>query len=394
MNIKIIIITYIVVVIIQILVTSFVHKIKSVPSSALIGNIDFNNAHRLELEQAFSTELTRRIKLLDTMSYYDWIEYNNNNSIFKFEEHSYYIFGYERTVSRNKKYLVNSSGSELIGDYVLRISADETLINLSWSDEIEAVNYRYLAFEAFPLNEKLINDMWNMSLTHGARDDAYNSIAYYWENPLNKTPIKKLSYITKFTKQMSDNTVMEGVLGMGFGIEDLTSNHTQLTYEYCSSQMLTCISIMTFIMSIVLYYINDDKIGYKPIAILIMLNIYFTVALLQRGAVTTIKLEEMKLADLGNGILGISFLVAVNIFILQSLDVTKKSKLIHYETAFLFCCTLIFLLISCYKQYNYATIEDMRSIRIRSQIFFNLAIITNIIIFINYLLFLKQNLKK
>ena len=88
-----------------------------------------------------------------------------------------------------------------------------------------------------------------------------------------------------------------------------------------------------------------------------------------------------------------SFLVAVNIFIIQSIRTKSNNKMytnLYSESIFLFAAALIFLLCSMYKQSNYTEVNGLRKRRLQNQIFFNMSIFMNFGIFINYLLFITK----
>ena len=92
--------------------------------------------------------------------------------------------------------------------------------------------------------------------------------------------------------------------------------------------------------------------------------------------------------------LSISFLVSVNIFILNSLASNKNliNKPIFLESSVIFSLSLLLLLFSIYKQTNFNSISDMKSNRITKQLTFNLVVYYNLFIVINYLLFVaKEN---
>jgi hypothetical protein len=109
-----------------------------------------------------------------------------------------------------------------------------------------------------------------------------------------------------------------------------------------------------------------------------------------QAGLTNLKTEENKLTNINTGILAISFLVAVNIFIVQTLsgDKTAKRWFLHTESAILFCVSVVLLLISSIKKSSFFTIEDLRVDNILIQFFFNLSIIINLIVFLNYFIYI------
>ena len=53
---------------------------------------------------------------------------------------------------------------------------------------------------------------------------------------------------------------------------------------------------------------------------------------------------------------------------------------------FLFSASLIFLVLSMFKDTNYTEVNGFRGKRIQNQIMFNMAVVMNLAIFLNYLL--------
>jgi Ca2+/H+ antiporter len=106
--------------------------------------------------------------------------------------------------------------------------------------------------------------------------------------------------------------------------------------------------------------------------------------------ITDIGKETDKNKDITDSILSISFLVAVNIFFIESLNF-KKSNIdknsIQKQIIFLFCISVILLLISMYKMNNYKNIDNLRSMRIRNQLYFNYSIFYSIAIFLIYIFY-------
>ena len=157
-----------------------------------------------------------------------------------------------------------------------------------------------------------------------------------------------------------------------------------------------CVSIVSLIISLLLYYGTDKKEGIlKPILFMIIVNLYLMNFLNLRAGLTSEESENSKLVDINSGITSISFLVAVNIFIVKTLSDSKNQNygFLHTESAFLFCISLILLLFATAKNTDFNTITDLRVQNIKSQFFFNMSIIINLIIFFNYLIYVATKSK-
>ena len=83
--------------------------------------------------------------------------------------------------------------------------------------------------------------------------------------------------------------------------------------------------------------------------------------------------------------LGLSFLSGVNIYILKSL---YKNKTVFFkETSFIFGVSIIFLLITIYKYKTPEVIEDIIVKRITGQLTFNFAVLLNMLILVNFIVY-------
>ena len=102
-----------------------------------------------------------------------------------------------------------------------------------------------------------------------------------------------------------------------------------------------------------------------------------------KDIITNIEYENKKVDNLNASILGISFLVVSNIFILNTLK-NNKTVSLYYESGFLFCTSIIALLLAMFKITDYFTQTDLKKHRLHNQILFNISIIINIFIFFNY----------
>lgn len=150
-------------------------------------------------------------------------------------------------------------------------------------------------------------------------------------------------------------------------------------------------------MSIFLYYSSSQvNKSEKPILFLFIVNFYLLYFLSCQSGLTSTESEINKMTDINSGIMAISFLVAVNIFIVQTLRGDKKTKygVLHTESAILFCISLILLLLASAKKTNFTNIQELRIHNIVSQFFFNMSILINLIVFLNYVIYVASNSKQ
>jgi hypothetical protein len=347
----------------------------------------YTNELMNELENVFCEELHRRINLLDQMTYSDWIDYNNQNVYLSYKNEKYYFFIYERL---NSPVNIPSNDSLIIQ----RVNANKDLLDLDFNDEIKDVNEKYVILSVFPTNPNLPNEMFGTV----ERENGCASISYFWADSIKDIPIKKKTIFKKFHKKKNEKETFEGLIAVGYTLWDLNIAYSNVYYNYLSPEYLIKTSLLIFIISLLLYYSSSENVSFIALFFMIIFNIVFTYQISQVGAISTIDIELQKKNQIHQGILSITFLAAVNIFILQTLNkyklYNKKISTVNNQSAILFCVSLSFILLSLFEKNNFKTVNELRTSRIGSQIYFNMAILTNMFIFIGYLYFIFINLPK
>ena len=151
-----IILSYIIILILQILYIKYYLNdwTKYIPK---IGkqDLNFNKSHVKDLDVDFTNILNERNKILDKMSYIDWIDYNNKNVIVEYNGRKYETFVYEQTPNYKDNYLSNT-------DFILRASTDVHSLGLTYSDIIKEKNYSFL-FSMFNPNPNILNNMYHLN---------------------------------------------------------------------------------------------------------------------------------------------------------------------------------------------------------------------------------------
>ncbi len=151
------------------------------------------------------------------------------------------------------------------------------------------------------------------------------------------------------------------------------------------------VSVGTIIATLLLYHASGQKNFWMALLFLSILNIYLTTFINTKEGITTLAVESDKVKDINDGILSISFLAAVNIYILQTLKEVKDHRNLHNESAFLFTLALVLLLFALYKKTNYNKIDDIRTHRIKKQLAYNTSIFVNLFILFNYLVYVARD---
>jgi len=130
--------------------------------------------------------------MLDTMSYDEWLDYNNKNIIIDSEGHKYYISIYEST----------SAGKDS-SEFILRASANSDAIGLTYSDLIQQEKFAFI-FSSFAPNKDLISIMNKLT----PRSNGLNNLSFFsLDYNINKS-VKKHSIVGKWTKKIKNNNVL------------------------------------------------------------------------------------------------------------------------------------------------------------------------------------------
>ena len=183
----------------------------------------------------------------------------------------------------------------------------------------------------------------------------------------------------------------EGVMFIGYNLIDVEMQYANKYYDFLDIPFIAIVSVGTIIASLLLYHASGQKNFWMSLLFLSILNIYLTTFIDTKEGVTTLAVENDKVKDINDGILSISFLAAVNIYILQTLKEVKDHRNLHNESAFLFTLALVLLLFALYKKTNYNKIDDVRTHRIKKQLAYNTSIFVNLFILFNYLVYVARD---
>jgi hypothetical protein len=359
------------------IVTYFVYirnwkKFQDLKTAAYAYNVGDNVTSASNLRKYICSELSNRANKLNTMSYDEWINYNNSNIFLNYNGAKYYFTIYERA---------NSDSTVQDNRFVVRATYPPDLNNLNVEDQMTAVSYNSIAFQAFPLNKNAVNDMWLLKEPF----DGCTTFSRYWFNPVAERSIKQQEFFFKYSKKQ-EGKEFEGIISIGIPVYDLETLHGNLYFNYFG--MLHNIGLFLFIF-ILCYFLKkaNNKDSTLSVITFIILSVYLLYTYCKFGSVTTIQLEQKKIDDIMYSVEAVGFLVGVNLFILNSLRKYSNFKYLYNETVFLFCALISFLFIAAFKNTNYADLNEIRKKSIDCEIFFNMSIILNIIVFLNYLYF-------
>ena len=342
-------------------------------TSNYLDEVKQNANHIDDIKTIICKDLVERTSILRQMNYNDWINYNNKNIFLKNTENKYFVTIYERKTDAESNSDTN---------FIIRATYPPNLVNLNIEDEINSVTYNSIVFEAFPLNKDSINNMWVLE----DPVNGCNTFSRYWFNPVSERSVKQQEYFLKYKKIDGDRT-FDGIISIGVPIYDLESQYGDVYFNYFGPYFVVGMFLLTVVLSLVLKRASRKGMVLS-ILTFVVLNAYLLYTYSKVGSITTIALEQNKINDTIHTIEAIGFLVAVNVFLLDSLKTNFNYKYLYNESVLLFCVLISFLFLSGFKNSNYVTIDQVRNRSVQTETFFNIAIILNILIFFNYLYFL------
>jgi len=361
------------------IVKNYILNWQSLLTGQNFDEMNYNLSHKPELANTFTDVVASRIKMLEHMDYIDWINYNNDHSVIKHAGFEYEMSIFERSKNDPANYLSNSH-------FTLRVNKNTNNLGLSYVDLLRQTNYAFL-FSLFQPNPDFLETIYQGPVY----DDNTNIYAHFTLDPSTNRAIKT-NVITGVWKKQADNgQIFEGVILIDYGLLDVESEYSNKYFDYMGTSFVVMASIATLITTLLLYHSSKQTNFYMSFIFLSILNIYLIIFMTTTEGVTTLEVENNKVKDINDGILSISFLAAVNIYILQTLKSVKNHLILHNESAFLFTLALVLLLFALYKKTNYNKIDDIRIHRIKKQFLYNTSIFVNLFILFNYLVYVARD---
>lgn len=332
-----------------------------------------NNSIRYDnlenIQKNIEKNLLYRADLLNSnkMSFNDWIKYNSEHAVIKIDNKEFYFFIFQ--------YINNQD------DFLTLVHANKDYINLVWKDVMkdQQENFPFIKEET---NEKLIHNMQDLGNLKKV-----NSIKYFWTDPLERTLIKKESY---FINWYDKNDNKKGVIGMGYNTNNILQTNTISYSNYIHYFNLTILNIIILLVISVTFFITNHRV--KSLLLLLICLFYITNYIQSKELLGSFETENLKVQGINSSILGISFLVGINIFILSSLKREIKNNL-FIESGIIFSLSLMLLLLSMFKVTNFMNIRELMEDRISNQLLFNFCILLNLFVIINYVLFVISRSK-
>ena len=325
------------------------------------------------LNKTMTEEIGKRLKMLEEMEYDEWIDYNNKNIDMLIGKYRFNLFVFERIKNPDANYGVEDQ-------FILRSGKIKELLGLTYAELLKQANYTFL-FSIFSPNPNFLNNVYNGS----QYKEGVNVYSYFTVDENVNRPVKSNVIGGRYSKKQKDGTEFSGVIYMPYSLVDVEEQYANKYYDFMTRTFILMINASLLFVALILRYVvgNDDYV-WLPYAFIIV-GFYYLINFLNTiEGITNIEGENERTKQIDDGILSISFLAAVNVFIIQSIRDNKKSKHAYYEAAILFMLGLILLLLSLYKITNYNRIDEIRAHRIIKQFSYNATIYVNIFILFYY----------
>jgi hypothetical protein len=327
--------------------------------------IAYNISDENNIINFMNSELATRLEKLKNMTYDNWIEYNANNIFYNFNDKKYYCVIWRNIPTTQF--------------FTLDVYPDKTYINGTWKDMVDRINSNFIYAKKFKPDELLIPKMYQNNKI------PYGKFHYYWVDPLYDN---KLVRRIGILKNFDDGKGNKGIILTGYNVENVDQNN-YFNYYNVNKKFVIIFNIGILISTIIIYNINKDNkyAVIKSIIFMICLQTYSLLFNITGEEDGSYEAEVDKNKNINDGILGISFLIAANIFIMSKLDNDTKHRKNFIESIFLFSLVLLCLLASSFKVSSYSYLEEQVKNRLRKQYFINACIVINMYIIVNFALY-------
>ena len=336
--------------------------------------IEFNLEHQKELHNLFENEINNRLSMLRTssdndqskLSYNDWIAYNakNVNIYFNGRDDVPYWLQIWRVIPDTDNQL-----------FRLKAYPNTRYVNNSYEDLLQFVSTKFTS-NHIEFDKNLIKIFFQ------ANEKPYSLFEFFWYDPIYNRLVQRRSVV----KTYDDGFGNKGTVSIGYIIEDVNNKYrmNHFDIEICSNLYKVSV-ILTIFITLIIYSFNSDrpnvglvKAGLFYFILMSYIGIYMSLI----DEIGTPGSEIQKLDSINQGILSMSFMTGLSIFILTNL---KEDKTFLYkETSFLLIIFMIAIIIILFKNNAHVEVKNITETRIFKEFIFNYCILINVFIVINF----------
>ena len=348
----------------------FAYKQRNDPFKKLNDEVEFNLKNKEFLEELIASELKAKLSLLKTKTnekgktFEEWIKYLNKDP---------YI--YHPTLDNKfwiQCYKLIPEGTE---NFHLRVYPDESFLNHTFRDLIAYQNSRFLSKHIEP-DPNLIKKFYLLN------DKPFSIYQFYTYEPIHDSYVERREIVYRF----DDGEGNAGTFSSGYIVANINSDYTydHIKEEGRSLYFLTI--LITLFLSFFIFAINsrDKKSSIiKSCVFFTIMMIYITFYFSSHDEYGTFDIEKEKLNNINQGILSMSFMSGISIFILNNIKGDRRKHL-YYETSFFLIIVMMTTIASLFKNNQYIKASEITKIRSTKEFIFNYSLLVNLFIIINF----------
>ena len=210
----------------------------------------------------------------------------------------------------------------------------------------------------------------------------YTPIEYYWYDPEYDRIVERKGIAKKF----DDGVGNKGIIMSGYVLENMNKTYTFDHFRNPMCETLLIVgNILTIVIALILYSFNSTrpKVGLMKATLFYVIFMgYITYYMTLDDEMGTVDIELKKLENINQGILSMSFMTGLSIFVLT--NIKEKEAFLYQETSFLLIVFMIAIILILFKNNSYIKMRDVTEHRIFKEFIFNYCILLNMFIIINF----------
>jgi len=344
------------------------------PNKKLDKRIAFNLANSDSIEKTISDGLKKRLDLLkkngdkdpSKLNFDQWTKYNNDNPFIIYPE------------NKDMKYWIQCWKSIPNTDnenFQLRVYPDKSYLYHTWKDLVEH-NQKIFISNHVETDPQLIKKFFLLN------EKPYSIFKFYWYDPVFDRVVERKSIVYTY----DDGFGNKGTFSAGYTVDNINKLNTYNHFASDSGKWLYYTSLLsTILIASIIFYSNREypKMALlKSIIFFSILMIYMTSYFTSYDEFGVFDIEKIKFDGINQGILSMSFMTGISIFILTSMK-SKKSYL-YKETSFLLIIVMFTIIATLVKDSSFLKPKDITLSRSIKEFIFNYCISVNLFIIINF----------
>ena len=342
----------------------------------LTERIKFNLANQEDIEKTISEDLQKRLSLLYTakdegsdhkLKYNDWIEYTIKSP--------YVYVNKENDIKYFIQIWRKIEGVE--NGYKLRAYPDSKFINHEWTDLYDYIDSVFTSKHT--TTSKHLLSTWEK-----LKAEPYSVLQFYWYDPVFDSMVERKEIIYNY----DDGLGNKGMISAGYTLKDINEEYTFSHFKDKDGSIrniYTFSVISTYILTLLIYAFNKENgtiAFFKSLLFFIIFMGYITYYITLEDQLGSTDIELKKLDSINQGVLSMSFMTGLSVFILSNIKETKP--FLYRETSFLLIAYMIAIILILFKNNSYIKLRDITRHRVFKEFTFNYCILINMFIVINF----------